>query len=227
MRAIQKRSEPRTVTETRCATTTNLTRTRTARAAFDQIGKREARCQLVEEQGWLCAFCMRRIDEDAQDEGGQAIMKIAHRVPIDVDPSRALDWTNLFGSCDGGERSGGLHCTCDYRQRSTALTVDPAKASSVARLKLERRGKEPGLFLTSDDAGLKVDVEQTLGLNDGGLPELREAMWKAFLQAVKKAHPTNHWDRATRRSFFQTWQFEGKKLRQFVGVVENKLSRSA
>jgi hypothetical protein len=106
MRTILKRREPRTVTETRCAKTTNLTRKETARAAFDQ-------------------------------------------------------------------------------------------------------------------------VEETLGLNEGDLPELREAMWRAFLDAVKRAHPGNHWDRATRISFFRRWQFEGKKLRPFVGVVEKKLSSSA
>ena len=195
MRAIRKRTEPRTVTETRCSATTNLTRTDTARTAFDQIDKAEAREQLAEEQGWLCAFCMRRIDPKAVDERGQATMKIAHRVPIHMDPSRALDWTNHFGSCDGGERSGGLYCTCDLRQRNTALTVDPANASSVARLRLERRGKERGLFLNSDDLALAIDVEETLGLNKGGLPELRESTWKAFLEAVKRAHPSNHWTR--------------------------------
>ncbi|MRG97564.1 hypothetical protein [Polyangium spumosum] len=227
MRPIHKRTEPRTVTETREATTTNLARKDTARTAFDQIDKEEARKALVEEQGWLCAFCMRRIDEGDRETSRTTTMKIAHRVPLDVDPRRALDWTNLLGSCDGGERSGGLYCTCDLRQRSTALTVDPAKASSVARLKLERRGKERGLFLTSDDAALKVDVEQTLGLNDGNLSELRQTTWDAFLAAVKRAHPSKHWDHATRISFLEKWRFDGKKLRQFVGVVEQKLQRSA
>lgn len=227
MRAIRKRTEPRTVTETREATTTNLARKDTARTAFDQMNKQEARKALAEEQGWLCAFCMRRIDEGDRETSRMTTMKIAHRVPIDVDPSRALDWTNLLGSCDGGEHSGGLYCTCDLRQRSTALTVDPAKASSVARLKLERRDRKRGLFLTSDDAALKVDVEETLGLNDGDLPELREAAWRSFLDAVRKAHPTTHWERATKLAYFQKWQSDGKKLRQFVGVVEQKLQRSA
>lgn len=223
MRAIRKRPEPRTVTETRCSTTTNLTRTETARTAFDQINKAEAREQLAEEQGWLCAFCMRRMDPKAVDERGQATMKIAHRVPIHVDPSRALDWTNHFGSCDGGERSGGLYSTCDHRQRNTALTVDPANAASVARLRLERRGNKQGLFFNSDDPALATDVEATLGLNSGSLPELRESTWRAFLEAVRRDHPSNHWERETRISYFEKWRFEGKKLRQFVGVVERKL----
>jgi len=226
MRFIVKQTEPRTVTATKCAITTNLVTNKTARAAFDQIDKQAAREQLAREQGFLCAFCMRRIEPDKQDASGQFVMKIAHRVPIDAQSQRALDWSNLLGSCDGGQRLERRYKTCDFRQENTPLTIDPTQDPSVRRLHLERRGTASGLFLSSDDSNIAADVEGTLGLNEGDLPELREATWKAFETAVKKAHPTSHWDRATREKFFGSWQYQaGDRLRPFLGAVEERLRR--
>lgn len=226
MRFFEKEHEPRTITETKCAVTTNLDNTKSARAAFDQIDKRAARKQLAREQGWLCAFCMRQIDEESKDELGQFVMKIAHRVPIDAESQRALDWSNLLGSCDGGQRSNGRHETCDLLQKNVPLTIDPTQRASVQRLHLERRGAKPGLFISSDDATLADDVEKTLGLNGGDLPELRETIWRAFEAAVKKQHPTSHWDRAIKLQFFEHWKYAaGSKLRPFLGVVEERLRR--
>lgn len=227
MRFIAKSKEPRTVAETRCAITTNLATNKTARAAFDQIDKQAARDQLAHEQGYLCAFCMRSICPERQDDNGHFVMKIAHRVPIDVESQRALDWSNLLGSCDGGQRSAGRFETCDLRQKNTPLTIDPTQLSSVRRLHLERRGSASGLFLSSGDSSLASDVEQTLGLNSGNLPELREETWRAFLAAVKKAHPTAHWNPAIRAQFFMKWQYTGgNKLRPFLGAVEERLRAS-
>jgi len=182
VRHIDKRLEPKTVTDTRCVITTDLSRAHSARDAFEQLDKNAVRKQLVAEQGWLCAFCMQRIDEQTLDDRGEHVMKVAHRMPIAVDPNEALNWYNLLGSCDGGQRRGHIPRTCDLAQRSTALTVDPTKRESILRLYYERRDKE-GLFITSADSGLRSDVHCTLALNEGELPALREAAWKAFLDA--------------------------------------------
>jgi uncharacterized protein (TIGR02646 family) len=228
VRFFQKEHEPRTITDTKCAGTTNLDTTKSARAAFDQIDKRAARKQLAREQGWLCAFCMRQIDEEFKDELGQFVMKIAHRVPIDAESQRALDWSNLLGSCDGGQRSNGRHETCDLLQKNEPISVDPTQRASVQRLHFKRRDAKPGLFISSDDATLAHDVEQTLGLNGGDLPELRETIWRAFLSAIQKKYPKAHWDSATRAKFFEDWKYAaGSKLRPFLGVVEERLSRQS
>ena len=59
------------------------------------------------------------------------------------------------------------------------------------RLQYERRLPLDGLFITSNDAGLKLDVEQTLGLNSGDLPALRESAWKAFCVLQQKDAPNS------------------------------------
>jgi hypothetical protein len=79
VRHVAKTTEPATVTETRTSPTTDLSTATRARTAFDQIDKGRVRADLAREQGWLCAFCMRRIDHDAADARGEPTMKIAHR----------------------------------------------------------------------------------------------------------------------------------------------------
>lgn len=220
MRHIAKTAEPATVTETRTAPTTDLSATARARAAFEQIDKRRVRADLASEQGWLCAFCMRRIDPAAIDARGEPTMKIAHRTPIDVDPAQALSWRNLLGSCDGGQRSGWRTKSCDAAQGSTALTVDPTVETSCARLRYERRGTRQGLFITSHDPELRADVERTLGLNSGDLPELREQAWKAFCYLQHKDAPTQY-GRAARAAFFRTWMRQPRaRLPEMLGVIE-------
>jgi len=211
------------VAETRCAATTDLSTPRAARNAFDQLDKHEVRERLAKEQGWLCAFCMRRVAPEAtESDGPEPTMKIAHRTPIDVDSSLALTWNNLLGSCDGGQRSGGRYWTCDAARGAAALTVDPTREESVARLHYERRHARQGLFISSDDELLRNDVEQTLALNSGDLPQLREAARKAFQKACRRAHPRGPYGKPAWRAYFPKWlKGRGRKLPEMLGAVED------
>lgn len=228
MRHIVKDQEPRTVTETRTATTTDLSTTARAREAFDQIDKARVRADLAREQGWLCAFCMLRVDPEAvaaPSEGArpEPTLKIAHRTPVDVDSRQALSWRNLLGSCDGGQRSGGRRKSCDLAQGPRALTVDPTDAGSCTRLRYERRGSRTGQFITSEDGELKLDVEQTLALNSGDLPELREQAWKAFCTLQHRQAPKQY-GRPARAAYFESWvKRHGARLPEMLGVIEAKL----
>jgi len=225
VRYIRKGQEPRTVTETRCARTTDLSSVPTARDAFGQLDKDAVRGQLVEEQGWLCAFCMRHVNERAVRDG-EYTLKIAHRTPVAVDPRSALTWSNLLGSCDGGQRHPGAPRTCDLAQGSTPLTLDPTRPESMARLTYERRPAREGLFLTSADPALRSDVEDTLALNAGELPALREAAWKAFQLSCLRRGPRRQHGRWAWRDYFPGWLREHSprgRLPQFVGTVERML----
>lgn len=228
MRHIVKGREPATVTETRAAKTTDLSKSKPARAAFDQLEKATVREALAREQGALCAFCMLPIDPRAEappTEGArpEPTMKIAHRTPIDVDSTQALTWNNLLGSCDGGQRSRGHRRTCDWAQGSAALAVDPTLAGSCAKLRYERREAHTGLFITSDDPAMKVDVEDKLRLNSGDLPRLRQEAWEAFCAQQRKRAPA-HYGKAARRAFYDAWiRGFGAKLPEMLGVIEAML----
>jgi|JI10StandDraft_1071094.scaffolds.fasta_scaffold566379_2 uncharacterized protein (TIGR02646 family) len=232
MRSIAKSTQPQTVTSLQCATTTNLTSNASARAAFNQLDKRVVRSTLAAEQGHLCAFCMRAINHAAMDANGQYTTPIAHRVPIDVDPSLALTWSNLLACCDGGRVARADVKTCDFAQGSAALTVDPTRATSVRQLRFERgdptvpespgasKESAEGLYLRSENESLRADVE-TLGLNRGDLPALRAQALKAFQHLLRRAHPPSTWTGATKPTFLTRWKAQhAPKLPPYVGVVE-------
>lgn len=63
-------------------------------AYFDGCNKEDIRKHLLDEQGKLCAYCMRRIDENH--------MKIEHWYPEDrLTESQKLDYKNMFRVCEG------------------------------------------------------------------------------------------------------------------------------
>lgn len=223
MRHIAKHAEPGTVRETREAPTTDLTTTASARTAFEQIDKSAVRAALTAEQEGLCAFCMRRADTRMNEEG-RPVMRVAHRVPVAVDPSRALDWQNFLGSCDGVLAASGPARTCDVAQRNTALTVDPTNKASVSNVRFERRSHRSGLFVTSDDPAVQKDLSETLALNEGDLPALRQAAWDGFLRAFKTANP-NKYGKAEQRAYYARWRKErGTQAPIFLGVIEHRLA---
>lgn len=214
MRHVQKGGEPRTLDETRRASTTNLGDAAAARAAFDQIDKAAARESLAREQGWLCAFCMRRIRHVERVPTDTTTTRIAHRTPIDVDPSLALTWKNLLGSCDGGERSQGRYRTCDVAQGSRPLHIDPTERASVARISYER---DPigGLRVTSADTHIRADLD-ALGLNVPDLRAARDAARKAFQRLAKER---GHLGKPGWREFFPRWKEEHSDARRGQGAM--------
>jgi uncharacterized protein (TIGR02646 family) len=72
---------------------------------------------LLKEQGYICAFCMRRISKNN--------MEIAHWEPIKIKPERQLDYKNHLGSCEGNRGNSGL-LHCNARQEDTLLKINPA-----------------------------------------------------------------------------------------------------
>lgn len=103
------------------------------------------------------------------------------------------------------------------------MTVDPTEKTSCAKLRYERRKDQQGLFITSDDLSLKVDVEETLGLNTGDLPELRQMAWESFLMLQKK-HAPQQYGRPAWAAFFPMWiRGYAGRLPQMLGVIEEKI----
>ena len=232
MRSITKSTQPQTVTSVQCATTTNLATVASARAAFNQLDKTVVRKALADEQGHLCAFCMRAINHTAKDARGQDTTVIAHRTPIKVNHGTALTWSNLLASCDGGRRSGTGVETCDFAQGHAALTLDPAYAPSVRQLRYGRgdpaavppsgepKESSDGLHLRTDNPHLRGDIK-TLGLNRGDLPQLRATALKAFQFLLRRAHKPSTWTPATKPTYLTTWKAQhAPKLPEYVGVIE-------
>lgn len=70
--------------------------------------RKRLRKQLVEEQGCICCYCMKRISEKASH--------IEHFMPKDVFKEKDLTYENLFASCNGEGELGKMREYCGHRK---------------------------------------------------------------------------------------------------------------
>lgn len=117
--------------------------------------RRELLEPLLEEQGYLCAYCMCRIG--TADNPGT----IEHLVPQHPDSelgddALSLSYANMVAVCDGRE---GL--TCDKHRGNASMKVDPTKPHTLESIKYLRDGT-----IDADDEAVRRDLQETLGLND-------------------------------------------------------------
>ncbi len=204
MRRIHKRpQEPLELLQFRKSGGPNLTYN-----AFPD--KDSLRRPLLEDQGDICCYCMRRISRKN--------MKIEHYESQDKNPQRQLDWKNILAACEGGERSGertprSLH-TCDTRKGNEKITIDP-QTDNVEGLRYRVNGR-----IVSDVSTIQEDLDVRLNLNCDLLCRTREAALVAFKSELEKEF--GHANTWTKKKL----ERKLKKLRQtkpyveFIGLFE-------
>lgn len=102
--------------------------TKAIRSQFDLLPKSEIRDALLAEQHYICAYCMKRIQNN--EDGSEVVhMSIEHWYPLSQDKERALDYRNFLGVCKGGADVNGptnrVLCCDASKEDETKLTVNP------------------------------------------------------------------------------------------------------
>lgn len=99
-------------------------------AGIHYYSKEELRQALLQEQGFICCYCMQRISN-------APTTKIEHLEPRegDSETERIFDYHNLLVSCNGGEKDPKpktLHCDTFKGNKSIALTpLQPACEQAI------------------------------------------------------------------------------------------------
>lgn len=178
------------------------------------------RQQLLTEQGYLCAYCMRRINLDTV----QIEHYIAqHPADGDYDPALTIDYSNMLGVCPGNKCEGlpAKYLTCDQHRKNIPLTVDPRKAESVAAIRYRADG-----VMFSNIPSINEDIQVTLNLNCAAvhLPENR----KAALDALKKKIFLDCKDKTATKSYFQRLYASLRSkdtLSEYLGILLHYLEK--
>lgn len=134
---------------------------------------KDVRSQMWEEQGHLCAYCMKKID-DPRD------VRVEHCKPrhpqdeIKHDKKTTLEFKWMLGVCYGNSIEKGSKpedTTCDAHKGNAELTINPFDELSVRKIKYKADGS-----IYSDDADINEDVTEILNLNCEAvsLPETRK-----------------------------------------------------
>jgi len=117
--------------------------------------KQDIRVQLVAEQGFLCAYCMGRIEPDDRN------MKVEHWHSRKKYPGQQLNHANLLGCCSGNEGQPDAHAHCDTKKRDVDLLFNPAEPNHRSRLKIRY---EFNGTIKSDDALFDCQFNEILNL---------------------------------------------------------------
>jgi uncharacterized protein (TIGR02646 family) len=158
------------------------------------------RKHLLDEQGYLCAYCMRRIphkhiEKDIEKDD----MKVEHRTSQTDKESIAkkfdITHANMFACCMGNEGMKEKFQTCDTRKKDATITINPTDKLHIDTIKYGLDG-----LITSTNPAFEVDINRTLNLNEKNLQKRREAIYQVVDKKTKDAYRTLK-DRKTKNEY--------------------------
>jgi len=174
---IRKGTEPRSLTEYR----------NQPGATYEGYREKDAlRDALLEEQGYICAYCMRRISKEK--------MKIEHwkaqNAPDGTGAAHALEYRNMLGVCLGNQSSSHDMQTCDTYRGNAELFVDPRKESHTQQIAYRGDGT-----IYSEDSRIDFDLNQRLNLNCEGalLKQGRKEKIQKLQEYLKRQRDHGQW----------------------------------
>ena len=134
--------------------------TKAIRSAFDKLPKENIRKKLLEEQHYLCAYCMRKIRNDGLKT------TIEHWQPLSKDKDQALDYGNMLAVCDGGRAWAGkgkrILCCDACKADEKELVISPLNKEHIDKIAYDKDG-----FIKTEpvDKKLDEDMNHVLCLN--------------------------------------------------------------
>lgn len=214
MRYIEKHAEPKSLAEYK----------KQKNAYYDGCNKADIRRRLLEDQGYLCAYCMRRIYDDSSVDGGVPPMKIEHWFPeSQCLEFQKLDFRNMLGVCMGNAGQPYSCTTCDSHRKDKMLTINPLDKNLVQQIKYESHtGK-----IYSENKQINEDLDDTLNLNyEGSDFSLCRNRYNALeackdkLNAMRRNKPGD-WPKSSLEKLLNIYENKDKegKYKEYSGIV--------
>lgn len=142
---------------------------------LDQTINQHLRNILLEDQGFLCCYCQKRIPENKLPK-----TKIEHFLCQENNKDKIFDFRNLFIACNG--KIGQIE-TCDTSKKSKELkSVDFFNVGIFSMIKFTKTG-----YMYSDDHSIEDDLK-VLNLNDQNLMKSRQSIYKSIQNIKKHIH---------------------------------------
>lgn len=168
----------------------------------------DLRKQLLEEQGYICCYCMSRID--------YPYTKIEHLKPRSVYREKQLDYSNLFIACCGKKIDKELFYDCDTPKKKyskTELYCDTKKGKEelkhinlLTKIQDNIKYRKNGLIF-SDNINIDKEINEVLNLNYEVLTTNREdALNQLFIELNK-----NNWSIPTLKLTLKKYQNKNSK----------------
>lgn len=144
-------------------------------------GKTQVEKSLLDEQGYLCAYCMKRIYETET--------RIEHWTPQSdskYGKKLALEYKNMLGVCYGWISNTEKYC--EANRGNIPLTIKPTDINLINQIKYTKNGD-----IYSDDEKIDSDLNITLKLNIETLRNNRLSVWEAIEEALNIKSKNKEW----------------------------------
>jgi uncharacterized protein (TIGR02646 family) len=174
---------------------------------------------LIKEQGWLCAYCMKRIPEGKTKHGAS----IEHIEPQSLTGEESrLDYRNMLAVCVGNRNSQMNDMkTCDARRGSLStekqkLYVNPLDANTLKSIKYNSKG-----IIFSEDKNVNKSLNEVLNLNGDktGLISSRKNALKTLQIEINRKYPERDVPDSYLVSLLNKFQQENDKKIPYVGIL--------
>jgi len=131
------------------------------------------RRQLLEEQGYICCYCMSRIDCNNS--------KIEHFKPQTKYRNLQINYQNLFLACSGGEGKIGKEQYCDSFKGEDELESINLLSSIENYIAYSKLGE-----ISSIDSKIDNELNSILNLNNNILKRNRKESYQRLIQNMNK-----------------------------------------
>lgn len=162
MRKIDKGREPKEWIEKKCT------------PGVDYNAIPELKNALLDEQGYLCAYCMQRISEDT--------MKVEHIKPRSKNKELTFTYNNLVACCKGGEGYSEDMQHCDTKKGNTEISIDVFNDDDIKTISYSSRTGE----IKSSSTEYYNDINNILNLNCSYLKGQRKSVLDGVIDALGK-----------------------------------------
>ncbi len=162
------------------------------------------RKQLLEEQRYICCYCMSRIDcfnskiEHFKDQSNRNLQ---------------INYQNLFIACKGNEGLSSKNQHCDSFKGNKNLDY----IDLLSNIEKEIKYKSANGTIFSDNADINLEINEVLNLNVKILKNNRKQAAKVFLMALKKRLGTGKWHKKALKKEVHSYEKIGDdhKFKQF------------
>jgi hypothetical protein len=251
MRFIQKNNEPQSLIaykriEGESARFDGLTR----QGGENGIGsKTDIQLSLLEEQGHICAYCMKRINQnkmkiehwfsqekvftEGQNERKEATLireetlnherRIGYGTNLNPETYLDLDYGNMLGVCEG-KIVNDLHCDSSRGSRSKKLLfIRPTNERTINHLHYKANGE---IYSKNEDIFDDINNEKVLNLNHYLLVRNRAEALKSVLTEIERMFPNRTAPPNFIQNQYDKWNSRSKTI-TYQDVNGNSVNSSA
>jgi len=186
---------------------------------YPKADKEILRKALLEEQGYICAYCMNSIKNE------RSTTKIEHFKPQKKFPKLELEYKNLLVVCKGGEGEIEDLQHCDTKKGDDVISINPLNKNCERLVQFLADGT-----VFSDDPTVHVELTETLNLNVDYLVEERKTILDIVKDEIVSIKAKGTWNRKMLEKEIEKYQTKkdgkySKYCQIIVYYLTKKLNR--